>query len=78
MPHWRNGKLAPEEPAGGGDDLVRVVEKLPKIPPSQILLQAHLAGALKSGIIFSQAAKDSAGSRANWGRLGISYLLSPY
>lgn len=38
MAHWRAGKLPPErgdEP--DPDELVRVVDKLPKVPPSQIV-----------------------------------------
>jgi hypothetical protein len=37
MPHWRSGKLASESELDGRDDYVPVVDKLPKVPPSQFV-----------------------------------------
>ena len=36
MTHWRNGKLPPES-RESDEQLVKVVDKLPKVPPSQIV-----------------------------------------
>ena len=36
MTHWRNGKLPPES-REGDEQLVKVVDKLPKVPPSAIV-----------------------------------------
>ena len=49
MPHWRGGKLAPEEPIAGSDDYVRVVDKLPKVPPSHIVFLTYDAKSQSGG-----------------------------
>ena len=42
MPHWRNGKLPPNADGGElGDQEVKVVDKLPKVPPSRIVFLTY-------------------------------------
>lgn len=35
MAHWRDGKMPPEQ--ADAEESVKVVDKLPKVPPSQIV-----------------------------------------
>ena len=49
MTHWRTGKLFPNADGGESDQEVKVVDKLPKEPPSQVVFLTYDAQTQSGG-----------------------------